>query len=111
WDFRGLTFLGRVHRTPPQELQPIPGSFCSDWVAKSTHRLRLPAAGLVIQPANGAGRRSTIKAYKLLSNAEPAFRSLKIIDIELRPFDHRHPDRVHVPVFSCMMAISGQLDG
>jgi len=52
---------------------------------------------------------STVKAYKQLSNAERAFRSLKSIDIEVRPIHHRHPDRVRprVPVHArilCRMA-------
>jgi len=47
---------------------------------------------------------STVKAYKQLSNAERAFRSLKSIDIEVRPIHHRHPDRVRAHVFLCMLA-------
>src|ERR1700730_9342463 len=47
---------------------------------------------------------STVKAYKQLSNAERAFRSLKTIDIEVRPIHHRHPNRVRAHVFLCMLA-------
>jgi len=47
---------------------------------------------------------STIKAYKQLSNAERAFRSLKSIDIEVRPRHHRRPHRVRAHVFLCMLA-------
>ena len=47
---------------------------------------------------------STVKAYKQLSNAERAFRSLKSIDIEVRPIHHRNPDRVRAHVFLCMLA-------
>jgi transposase len=47
---------------------------------------------------------STVKAYKQLSNAERAFRSLKTIDLEVRPIHHRHPDRVRAHVFLCMLA-------
>ena len=47
---------------------------------------------------------STVKAYKQLSNAERAFRSLKSIDIEVRPIHHRQPRRVRAHVFLCMLA-------
>jgi hypothetical protein len=47
---------------------------------------------------------STVKAYKQLSNAERAFRSLKTIDIEVRPIHYRHPNRVRAHVFLCMLA-------
>jgi Transposase DDE domain len=47
---------------------------------------------------------STVKAYKQLSNAERAFRSLKSIDIEVRPIHHRDPNRVRAHVFLCMLA-------
>ena len=42
---------------------------------------------------------STVKAYKQLSNAERAFRSLNSIDIEVRPIHHRNPDRVRATCF------------
>jgi len=32
------------------------------------------------------------KAYKQLAHAERAFRSLKTVDIEVRPIHHRRPD-------------------
>ena len=47
---------------------------------------------------------STVKAYKQLSNAERAFRSIKSIDIEVRPIRHRRPHRVRAHVFLCMLA-------
>ena len=47
---------------------------------------------------------STVKAYKELSNAERAFRSLKSVDIEVRPIHHRRADRVRAHVFLCMLA-------
>jgi hypothetical protein len=47
---------------------------------------------------------STVRAYKQLANAERAFRSLKSIDLEVRPIHHRRPDRVRAHVFLCMLA-------
>jgi transposase len=47
---------------------------------------------------------STVKAYKQLAQAERAFRSLKTVDIEVRPIHHRRADRVRAHVFLCMLA-------
>ena len=47
---------------------------------------------------------SVVRAYKGLSNAERAFRSLKTVDIEIRPIHHRRARRVRAHVFLCMLA-------
>jgi transposase len=47
---------------------------------------------------------STVEAYKQLSNAERAFRSLKSVDLEVRPIHHRLPHRVRAHVFLCTLA-------
>jgi Transposase DDE domain len=47
---------------------------------------------------------ATVKAYKQLAQAERAFRSLKTVDIEVRPIHHRRADRVRAHVFLCMLA-------
>jgi transposase len=47
---------------------------------------------------------ATVKAYKQLAKAERAFRSLKTVDIEVRPIHHRRPDRVRAHTFLCMLA-------
>lgn len=47
---------------------------------------------------------STVKAYKQLANAERAFRSLKTVDIEVRPIHHRKSHRVRAHVLLCMLA-------
>jgi transposase len=47
---------------------------------------------------------STVKAYKQLAGVERAFRSLKTVDIEVRPIHHRRPHRVRAHVFLCMLA-------
>ena len=47
---------------------------------------------------------SVVGAYKGLSNAERAFRSLKTVDIEIRPIHHRHVRRVRAHVLLCMLA-------
>jgi hypothetical protein len=45
-----------------------------------------------------------VRAYKDLSQAERAFRSLKTVDLEVRPIHHRLPDRVRAHVLLCMLA-------
>ena len=47
---------------------------------------------------------STVKAYKQLANVERAFRSLKTIDLEIRPIHHRRGHRVRGHVLLCMLA-------
>jgi transposase len=47
---------------------------------------------------------STVKTYKQLATVERAFRSLKTVDIEVRPIHHRRPHRVRAHVFLCMLA-------
>jgi transposase len=45
-----------------------------------------------------------VRSYKLLANVERAFRSLKTIDLKLRPIHHRLADRVRAHIFLCMLA-------
>jgi transposase len=47
---------------------------------------------------------STVRAYKSLANVERAFRSLKTVDLEIRPIHHRRADRVRAHVLLCMLA-------
>ena len=45
-----------------------------------------------------------VRAYKGLSQAERAFRSIKTVDLEVRPIHHRLADRVRAHVLLCMLA-------
>ena len=45
-----------------------------------------------------------VRAYKDLSKIERAFRSLKTVDLKIRPIFHRTEDRVRAHVFLCMLA-------
>jgi len=47
---------------------------------------------------------STVKAYKSLANVERAFRSLKTVDLDIRPIHHRLGRRVRGHVLLCMLA-------
>ena len=46
----------------------------------------------------------TVRNYKALSQVERAFRSLKTIDLHIRPIHHRTADRVRSHIFLCMLA-------
>jgi transposase len=46
----------------------------------------------------------TVRSYKLLSNVERAFRSLKTVDLEVRPIFHHLEARVRAHIFLCMLA-------
>src|SRR5579863_7145190 len=47
---------------------------------------------------------ATVRSYKQLAEVERAFRSLKTVDLEVRPIHHRRPDRVRAHVLLCMLA-------
>ena len=59
-------------------------------------RTDVPAAEL---DAEGA-----VRAYKGLSKVERAFRSLKTVDLKIRPIYHHSSDRVRAHVLLCMLA-------
>ena len=46
----------------------------------------------------------TVRAYKSLANVERAFRSLKTVDLDIRPIFHWASPRVRAHVFLCMLA-------
>src|ERR1019366_2390714 len=45
-----------------------------------------------------------VASYKSLSGVERAFRSLKTVDLHVRPIHHRLPDRVRAQILLCMLA-------
>ncbi len=45
-----------------------------------------------------------VRSYKLLAGVERAFRTLKSIDLQVRPVHHRLADRVRAHIFLCMLA-------
>jgi hypothetical protein len=45
-----------------------------------------------------------VRSYKSLSDVERAFRSLKTVDLKIRPIHHRLADRVRSHIFLCMLA-------
>jgi len=55
-------------------------------------------------PAAIMSDEQTVGAYKSLSTVERAFRSLKTVDLKVRPIYHHLPGRVRAHVFLCMLA-------
>ncbi len=47
---------------------------------------------------------SCVRHYKSLSQVERAFRSMKTVDLKVRPIHHRLADRVRAHIFLCMLA-------
>jgi hypothetical protein len=55
-------------------------------------------------PAESLGIAAAVAAYKSLARVERAFRSLKTVDLELRPVFHWAAPRVRAHVLLCMLA-------
>jgi hypothetical protein len=55
-------------------------------------------------PAAALDASATVLAYKSLAQVERAFRSLKTVELEVRPIHHRLAGRVRAHVFLCMLA-------
>jgi transposase len=55
-------------------------------------------------PADALSAPDTVRTYKSLAQVERAFRSIKTMDLKVRPIFHRLDDRVRAHVFLCMLA-------
>jgi hypothetical protein len=55
-------------------------------------------------PAAALDAAATVRAYKGLAGVERAFRSLKTVDLDIRPIFHWASPRVRAHVFLCMLA-------
>ncbi len=55
-------------------------------------------------PITAMAGEDCVRHYKSLANVERAFRSLKTIDLKVRPIHHRLADRVRAHIFLCMLA-------
>jgi transposase len=55
-------------------------------------------------PAETLASDRVVGSYKRLSDVERAFRSLKSVDLKIRPIYHRLADRVRAHVFLCMLS-------
>jgi transposase len=50
------------------------------------------------------GAADCVRSYKSLAQVERAFRSLKTVDLKVRPIHHRTADRVRAHILLCMLA-------
>src|SRR3990170_4859102 len=85
-------------------------------IAAATTRAKRPLRGqarIALRVGKVLGRRKvgkhftleiTVRSYKRLAAIERAFRSLKTVDLKVRPIHHREADRVRAHVFLCMLA-------
>ena len=55
-------------------------------------------------PAAAMDAPDCVRNYKSLAQVERAFRSLKTMDLKIRPIHHRTADRVRAHIFLCMLA-------
>lgn len=55
-------------------------------------------------PAETLDTAAVVSAYKSLAQVERAFRSVKTVDLEVRPIHHRLAGRVRAHIFLCMLA-------
>ncbi len=56
------------------------------------------------EPAKNLSAENAVRGYKRLADVEQAFRSLKGLDLLLRPIHHRVDNRVKAHIFVCMLA-------
>jgi hypothetical protein len=55
-------------------------------------------------PPETSSSEEAVRCYKSLATVERAFRSLKSVDLKVRPIHHRSPERVRAHVLLCMLA-------
>jgi len=55
-------------------------------------------------PASQMDSADCVRHYKSLAQVERAFRTLKSVDLQIRPIHHRLADRVRAHIFLCMLA-------
>jgi len=55
-------------------------------------------------PAKQMSSAEAVRSYKSLAQVERAFRSLKTVDLKIRPIHHRLENRVRAHIFLCMLA-------
>jgi DDE family transposase len=73
-------------------------SIATEAALDGVYVIRTSVSDALLSPA------STVGAYKSLAGVERAFRSLKTVDLYVRPIGHRLAERVRAHVFLCMLA-------
>ncbi len=56
------------------------------------------------ESSHNLSAKDTVRSYKGLTQVERAFRTLKGIELQIRPIHHRSEDRVRAHVFLCLLA-------
>jgi transposase len=56
------------------------------------------------EPADRLSAQDTVRTYKRLAQVERAIRSIKTVDLLVRPIHHRTEDHVRAHIFLCMLA-------
>src|ERR1022692_3358044 len=89
------------------------GHCLSSSILNAAHHLtkglfRVQILGSITVPAEVFSSEQAVRNYKSLSGVERAFRSLKTVDLHVRPIHHRQPDRVRTHIFLCMLAYHGE---
>ncbi len=99
--------LGRFKVGKHFQLEIADGSFS---YRRDRERIAAEAAldGLYVIRSNVSERKlgadELVRSYKLLARVERAFRTLKSVDLQVRPVHHRLADRVRAHIFLCMLA-------
>jgi hypothetical protein len=75
-----------------------PAAIAAEIALDGLYAIRTPVAAERLDDA------AAVAAYKSLSRVERAFRSLKTIDLEVRPLFHHRAPRVRAHVFLCMLS-------
>lgn len=99
--------LGRFKMGKHYQIQIEEDSFRYERKANSIEREKKLDGIYVIRtnvPAESMSGSEVVHSYKQLSGVERAFRSLKTVDLHVRPIHHRLADRVRAHVFLCMLA-------
>jgi hypothetical protein len=84
----------------------VPSGLVARKAAQITAEARLDGIYVIrtAVPAEDLSAAHAVQAYKDLSRVERAFRSMKTVDLEIRPIRHWNADRVRAHVFLCMLA-------
>ena len=77
---------------------PKPGSVAAEAALDGLYIIRTSVSSAQMDAP------ACVRSYKSLANVERAFRSIKTMDLKVRPIHHRTADRVRAHIFVCMLA-------
>ncbi len=106
----GLAVGKAVHRYKVAKHFDLDIAETSFSFARNAQRIACEAAldGLYVIRTSLAPERMSadecVRSYKSLSQVERAFRTMKSVDLKIRPIHHRLEDRVRAHIFLCLLA-------